>query len=170
VQLPLPPAEAADWVANLRYCASAGAVVHDIDSVGEVTEGGIHYWIGERDRRVLLEGLRQVARVYFAAGATAVVPGVHGVGVIRSVAEIERIPEIAPAHQIALYASHPMGTCAMGAEPSNSVVDPSGRVHGEDRVWVADASVFPTSLGVNPQVTVYAVGLTVGRQLAESLG
>jgi choline dehydrogenase-like flavoprotein len=56
----------------------------------------------------------------------------------------------------------------MGAIPSESVVDADGRVWGWDNLHVADASVFPTSLGVNPQVTVYAVGLTVGAAVADA--
>ena len=41
---------------------------------------------------------------------------------------------------------------------------------GWDNIFVADASVFPTSLGVNPQVTTMAIGLTIGEAVAESLG
>ena len=168
--LMLPPKEALEWVANLRFCAMAGAVVHDVDSVGEVKSTGIHYWLGKRDRETLIEGIRDVARVYFAAGATAVAPGVRGAGVIERVQDIERaLPLETPALDIGLYASHPMGTCRMGKDREHSVVDPDGRVWGTDRTWVADSSVFPTSLGVNPQVTVYAIGLTVGRNVAEVL-
>ena len=168
--LMLPPAEAVEWVANLRSCAMAGAVVHDRDSVGEVTSHGISYWLGQRDREVLIEGLRDVARVYFAAGAVAVAPGLRGAGVIERPEDIEAaLPLEASALNIGLYASHPMGTCRMGSSKADSVVDPDGRVWGTDSTWVADASVFPTSLGVNPQVTVYAIGLTVGRNVAEAL-
>jgi choline dehydrogenase-like flavoprotein len=69
-----------------------------------------------------------------------------------------------------LYASHPMSTCSMGDTPERSVIDPDGRVWGWDNLFVADASVFPTSLGVNPQVTTMAVGLTIGEAVAERLG
>ena len=65
-----------------------------------------------------------------------------------------------------LYASHPMGTCRMGAEPEHSVVDPLGRVWGWSNLRVADASIFPTSLGVNPQVTTMALGLMIGERIA----
>ncbi len=169
VSMNLPPRQAVEWTANLRHCAMAGAVVHDEDSVGEVTRAGLWYWLGDRDRRVLLEAMRTKARIYFAAGAKAVLPGIHGPGVIEREADIDRlITDDIPAHQVGMYASHPMGTCRMGDDPAVSVVDPDGRVHGTENVWVADASVFPTSLGVNPQVTVYAIGLTVGRNVAQA--
>jgi choline dehydrogenase-like flavoprotein len=148
---------------DLRHYASAGVVVHDEDSVGSVSGTGLVYNLGDLDRKRILAGLRMAARVFFAAGATEVVPGVQGAPVIHSIAAIDAaLPDDIPAHDIQLYASHPMGTCRMGARPDDSVVDPEGRVWGWRNLHVADASVFPTSLGVNPQVTVMALGLTIG--------
>jgi choline dehydrogenase-like flavoprotein len=74
-----------------------------------------------------------------------------------------------PASHLPVYASHPMGTCRMGGEAEHSVVDPHGRVWGWANLRVADASVFPTSLGVNPQVTTMAMGLLVGESIAGTL-
>lgn len=154
---------------DLRHYASAGVVVHDEDSVGRVGSSELVYWLGELDKRRLLAGVRDVARVYFAAGATEVIAGVHGVPVLRSVADIDRlIVDDVPAVELGLYASHPMGTCRMGADPERSVVDPQGKVWGMGNLYVADASVFPSSLGVNPQVTVMALGLTIGREIARA--
>ena len=68
-----------------------------------------------------------------------------------------------------LYASHPMGTARMGGRPEDSVVDPRGQVWGWDNLYVADASIFPTSLGVNPQVTTMAMGLWVGDAVAGAI-
>jgi choline dehydrogenase-like flavoprotein len=155
-----------EFMRDLRHYASAGVVVHDEDSVGSVTTGALLYDLGDLDRRRILAGLRMTARVYFAAGALDVIAGVHGSQVIHNVDEIDTVlNDDIPAHDIGLYASHPMGTCRMGADESRSVVDPDGRVWGWDNLHVADASVFPTSLGVNPQVTVMAMGLTIGKHL-----
>jgi choline dehydrogenase-like flavoprotein len=65
---------------------------------------------------------------------------------------------------------HPMGTCRMGADPATSVVDAEGRVWGCPGVYVADASVFPSSGGVGPSLTVAAHALRVGDALARDLG
>jgi choline dehydrogenase-like flavoprotein len=54
----------------------------------------------------------------------------------------------------------------MAARAADGVVDPYGRVFGWSNLRVADASVFPTSLGVNPQVTTMAMGLLVGHAIA----
>ncbi len=154
---------------DLRHYASGGVVIHDEDSVGHVGSNELVYWLGEHDKGRILAGLRQSARVYFAAGATEVIVGIHGAPVIHSPDEIDTaIRDDAAPIDLGLYASHPMGTCRMGADPRTTVVDPSGRVWGWDNLYVADASVFPTSLGVNPQVTVMALGLTIGREIARS--
>ncbi|MFZ5476270.1 MAG: GMC family oxidoreductase N-terminal domain-containing protein [Myxococcota bacterium] len=170
VSIPFGGDAALEVMRDLRHYASAGVVVHDEDSVGRVTAGALTYDLGDLDRRRVLAGLRMAARVYFAAGATAVVSGVHGAPVIRSVGEIDgALHDDIPAIDIGLYASHPMGTCRMGADPKGSVVDPEGRVWGWGNLHVADASVFPTSLGVNPQVTVMAMGITIGRLAARRI-
>ncbi len=52
---------------------------------------------------------------------------------------------------------HQAGTCRMGTDPVTSVVDPEGRVHGHDNLWVADASVHVTNGSVNPALTIMAL-------------
>ncbi len=169
LSIPLAGDELLGLMRDLRHYASAGVVVHDEDSKGAVTDTGLLYDLGELDRTRILAGLRMAARVFFAAGATEVVAGVHGVPIIRSVDAIDpALPDDIPAHDIGLYASHPMGTCRMGAREDDSVVSPEGRVWGWENLYVADASVFPTSLGVNPQVTVMALGLTIGGRVQVS--
>ena len=156
---------------DLKYMASAGVLVHDEDSEGRVqhTPAGpdLSYFLGDLDRQRLIAGLRQTARVYFAAGATEVFPGRLGLARIERESDIDAaLPmDISPA-ELMLYASHPMGTCRMGVDPATSVVDPHGKVWGWANLRIADASVFPTSLGVNPQVTTMAMGLMVGHSIA----
>lgn len=60
---------------------------------------------------------------------------------------------------------HPMGTCRMGADPETSVVDDSGAVRGCPGLYVADASVFPSSGGANPGLTVAALALRITRKM-----
>ena len=54
----------------------------------------------------------------------------------------------------------------MGLDPRTSVTDPEGRVHGQPRIYVADASVFPSSGGAGPALTVVANALRVADGLA----
>jgi choline dehydrogenase-like flavoprotein len=62
--------------------------------------------------------------------------------------------------------AHIMGGMRMGVDPSASVCDPSGRVHGLENVFVTDASVFVTSGSHNPTLTLMAVALRSARQFA----
>src|SRR5262249_54955533 len=56
---------------------------------------------------------------------------------------------------------HVMGTLRMGADPATSVTDPGGRFHDVDNLWACDGSVFPTSSGYNPTLTIIAVALRI---------
>jgi choline dehydrogenase len=56
----------------------------------------------------------------------------------------------------------------MGEDPRGSVVNSRGRVHGATGVYVIDGSVLPTSLGVNPQVTILAVSERNAEWIAEN--
>ncbi|EPX84541.1 Choline dehydrogenase [Rubellimicrobium thermophilum DSM 16684] len=56
---------------------------------------------------------------------------------------------------------HACGTARMGTRAADSVADAEGRVHGMANLWIADASAFPTSLGVNPSLTIAALALRV---------
>ena len=60
---------------------------------------------------------------------------------------------------------HIMGTCRMGADPATSVVNPDGRLWDVDNVLVADSSVFPTSAGYNPTLTLVSVAHRFARHL-----
>ena len=62
--------------------------------------------------------------------------------------------------------AHIMGTARMGNDPSSSVVDPWGRVHDLDNVYLADGSVFVSAGGFNPTLTIMALSLRMARHLA----
>jgi choline dehydrogenase-like flavoprotein len=56
-----------------------------------------------------------------------------------------------------IVSAHVMGGCGMGADPRTSVTDATGRHHQLENVTVADGSLFPTSIGANPQQSVYGI-------------
>lgn len=130
----------------------------------------IRYSITERDLAGLKAGMRAVTRVYFAAGARRVAPLVHPLRFYDSeadaIAAIERVR--GPTGLAHLHASHPHGTCRMGPRegPSAGVVDADGKVHGVSGLYVMDGSIFPSTLGVNPQITIMALTLALARRLA----
>lgn len=165
----------AEPLSNLRHLASCGCMVGD-ESEGEVRPGdngraSITYHVEDSDKRRMIRGLRVIAQAFFAAGALEVHPGLTGGGTAKSQSELERIcHEGLPVQDLSIYASHPMGTCRMGPDPKASVIGPDGQAHDVRNLYLADASVFPTSLGVNPQITVMSTAIVIARQLARSGG
>ena len=61
---------------------------------------------------------------------------------------------------------HIMGTAQMGGDPKRSVIDPNGEFHNIKGLFVADASVFPTPVGVNPQITIMALASRTAEYIA----
>jgi choline dehydrogenase-like flavoprotein len=112
-----------------------------------------------------------MAQVQFAAGAQTVMPmheNARGTDSWRDArAEIEGLPMRPLAARV--VTAHVMGGCAMGREPRTAVVDESGRHHQLANLSVHDASVFPTSLATNPQLSIYAICARLASDLAKSL-
>jgi choline dehydrogenase-like flavoprotein len=62
-------------------------------------------------------------------------------------------------------AFHPLGTARADADPSQGVVDAGLEVHGVEGLYVSDASAVPSSLGVNPQITIMALATRLAYRL-----
>jgi choline dehydrogenase-like flavoprotein len=69
-----------------------------------------------------------------------------------------------------LFGSHQMGTCRMGTDRRRSVTDVAGRLHEAGNVFVADSATFPTSLGVNPTLTIVANALRIASAIRTQIG
>lgn len=118
----------------------------------------VDYPIGPALREAFRTASVAMARIQFAAGARKVL-SLHNAPVeLASERDLERL-ERAPwgALEHAIFTAHQMGGCAMGADPERSVVDSTLRHHHIPNLFVVDGSVFPTSLGVNPSETIYAL-------------
>lgn len=61
--------------------------------------------------------------------------------------------------------AHTIGTCRMGYSPENSAVDPKGRSHEVQNLWLCDNSVFPSALAANPALTIMALSLRTAEAL-----
>ena len=164
--------EAKETMARSRYMASIGFLVSDT-SKGKVrvAPGGepvITYQMNDHDLKNVSAGMALVAEVLLAAGADEVstniaeLPAVYDAGGLEKLRRGKWRPDA-----LKLSAFHPMGTARMGMDPSSSVVDPAQRVHGVDGLMVADASVFPSCIGVNPQMTIMAFAARAADMLAE---
>jgi choline dehydrogenase-like flavoprotein len=112
------------------------------------------------DVRRARRAVRMLGETFLAAGATEVYPGVPGFDTVvrdrRRMAEFESVGPLT-ANAYAMSVTHLFGTASMGSDPAKSVVRPDFRHHAIDRLYVADSSVFPTNLGVNPQIAIMAL-------------
>ena len=126
------------------------------------------YGLTDDDSQRLIRGIARAAEVHFAAGAVEVYPNIGKVGVLRpgEIGKLESM-RLGPG-DLRLEAFHPMGTARIGpdSDGAGSVCRSDGSVRGTDRLYVADASLFPTSVGVNPMMTVIAFSKRVAAGLA----
>jgi choline dehydrogenase-like flavoprotein len=130
--------------------------------------GPVAWSMSASELDVMRAGMAKAAELYFAAGADTVYPSTYvdsslererfaGNGHIDSAAIRTAIERAAPRSQdLTLNSSHPQGGNPMSDRPDVGVVDSGFRVHETRNVYVCDASVFPTSIRINPQETIMA--------------
>jgi len=150
MSLPLSGKRHAAAMASYRNLAMFGLMVSDRSRGSVRALAGrpvIRYELVEEDVARFRTGLRRMEELFRAAGAREVYLGLPG-GVT---------PERARARDLKLMAFHPLGTARADARPGHGVVDGDLRLHGVQGVHVADGSVVPSSLGVNPQLTIMAL-------------
>jgi choline dehydrogenase-like flavoprotein len=102
--------------------------------------------------------MKTLCEMFLAAGATAVYPGILGLREsYHSMEDLHAFPHELYPSQVAMILSHLFGTTLMGPDAASAVCDPYGAVYGAQCLYVADSSLFPTNLGVNPQHTIMAM-------------
>ena len=155
------------------HVATFGFMVEDSGrgSVREVMgQPLIQYWLTEKDVAHIKRGMDVLAQVFFAAGAKAVHTGITGFDTLRSESDLAalRRARIRP-WDLDLTAYHPLGTARMGRDPSTSVVNPDHQVHDTEGLYVVDGAAVPSSLGVNPQITIMALATRAAEKIAARL-
>lgn len=156
------------------HVASFGFMVEDT-SRGSVSEIGgqpvIKYWLQEKDVAHIKRGLDVLAQIFFAAGAKRVHMPVAGFDVINGHDDLVKLRRATiRAWDLDLSAYHPLGTAAMGTDPARSVVGPDHEMHDCESLYVVDGAAVPTSLGVNPQITIMALATRAAEKIAAKLG
>ena len=141
-----------------------------------VDRGGkpvVHYRFTERVIESMVRATRASARIFFAAGALRVhAPSAEPP--ILDAGESDQIDTRIDARHfrtgtISISAAHLMGGCGMGRSAADSVTDAWGRLHGRPWLRVADASLFPDALEINPYLTIMALADRVAEAVREDL-
>ncbi len=145
-------------MSNYPRLAQFGLMVSD-SSRGHVRSVGsrtlIRYDLTDDDLARFRTGLARMRELFEAAGAREVyLPLPSGVA-----------PERARRRDLKLMAFHPLGTARADARASHGVLDGDLAVHGASGVYVADGSAVPSSLGVNPQMTIMALATRLAFKL-----
>lgn len=167
------------FMRQLPYIAAHIAITidgfHDDVVGGRVTVAPsgrpvLEYPIVERQWRAFADAQKLLARVGLAAGAHSVVTGHDPALVMKSEADIDKI-DAQPWEpcRVGIFSAHQMGGCAMSDDPKLGVVRSADlRHHDVENLHVIDGSVFPTSLGVNPQVSIYGLSRLAATRIAAS--
>ena len=146
---------------------SAGGVVRLADDGTPVLDYPQNDYLWDGVRRAMTA----MADIQFAAGANSVMP-VHGDGTIfgaageadTAIATFDLRPLVTP-----VMSAHVMGGCPLGPDPHRSAVDLAGRYHHLANLHVFDGSLFPTSIGANPQLSIYGIVAKLANGLVAAL-
>jgi len=160
---------------------SMGLCVNTIGSTNDGTvdhQGDVSFRVGASAMATIHESLASMVAIYLASGAVEVrlsglrstddSPGTFDPSWLGREADLRRrIEQIAPtAEHLALSSGHPQGGLRMNASPDLGAVDGDFRMHGAKNLWVADASVFPTTITINPQWLVSSLAWVAGDAIA----
>ena len=161
---------------NMRDYAhlTAIGVLVGTEPNGRVSRGllgrDLRYTPTRRDLDKVLRGLQLAGRVFFAAGADRVMPATFAYHEFRDADSLDALPRLVrDATDITLGSGHPQGGNMLSGRDDLGVVTQDFRVRGTDNVFVCDASVFPSSIGVNPQLTVMALARYAAPRIAAHL-
>jgi len=147
---------------NYNRMASVGILVGTESNASVHTTGltgrEIRFVPTDEDFRKLIEAMTLAGKIFLSAGAECVMPDTFAyykfnAGNIDTLSEKLKRPE-----DLALGTGHPQGGNVMSRNPEIGTVNDQMKVYGYENLYVADASVFPSSIGVNPQVTTMTMG------------
>jgi hypothetical protein len=131
----------------------------------------VTYSLTADDVRKARRAVRILGETMLAAGALEVYPGVPGFDdAVKDRARMERIETEGSlvASDYTMSMTHLFGTARMGSSPATSVVRPDFRHHHTEGLYVADSSVFPSNLGVNPQIAIMALAELCADRIASA--
>jgi choline dehydrogenase-like flavoprotein len=170
--MPYLGAESFAVMRDYNRMLAAGCLVEDTGS-GQVSldlfgEPLMRYDVNDRDFANMVRGVALTSEILFASGAREVLLPFDGLPSIQSADQIRTLYRAPiPKAEIECLTVHAMGTCRMGVEPLRSVVKPMGETWDVANLFIADASVFPGPVGVNPQITIMALATRTGRHLLD---
>ncbi|KAI8344519.1 hypothetical protein BC941DRAFT_11466 [Chlamydoabsidia padenii] len=171
-------------MAKFRHAVPLAVMASDRHSVNSVRGDGIHSTLAKLDETTLINGLIRAFRILAVTGAKELhhsqldiepfrfdndmVNGLEAVKDDKFNAWLDRVRQIGIPDTV--LSMHQMGTCRMGKNAQKSVTKVTGETWEVDNLYVGDASLFMTSSGVDPMLTVETLAYGVARNIISRLG
>ncbi|HET8756189.1 MAG TPA: GMC family oxidoreductase [Solirubrobacteraceae bacterium] len=151
-------------MSRYRHMACAGVLV-GTTTPGRVKAASngpeVEYAVSDADRASMRDGLKVAGRIWLQAGATRVMPATFAWQEYRTPQELAGIDgAVRETGDLLMSSAHPQG-----GNPIGTVVDADFRVNGFKNLYLCDASVFPSSVHVNPQLTVMGMAQYAARRI-----
>lgn len=159
-------------MAEYDHVVTAGVLVED-SSTGRVRarrgRAVATYALDDRDAAAIVRGVALLCEAMFAAGARRVMVPFEGFPDLLRAGDVARVRDArVPKASMELFTVHMMGTSAMGGDPARHVCDAFGKVRGAEGLYVSDASLFPSPVGVNPMETIMALATRNAERFLDS--
>jgi choline dehydrogenase-like flavoprotein len=130
------------------------SIAHIMSRLGD--QPIVTYRFDPADLSMIKTALRRTANLLFQAGAVELYMPIAGIEGVKSLSELDQKLDGTKPENLEIVTVHIMASCPMGSDPSNSVVNPDGKLWNMKNVLVTDASILPSSIGKNPQGTIMA--------------
>ncbi len=146
----------------LPHVAMFGGMIHD-EGGGTIRRGPgrepvVTYRMAKQDRGRVRDLVRTLGETYLLAGAKEIFPPILGLpGGLDADAFRSLDLDAIPLSRFEVTSQHPLGTARMGPDGKQAVVDEHGEAFDLEELYVVDGSIVPTSLGVNPQLSIMAL-------------
>jgi choline dehydrogenase-like flavoprotein len=129
------------------------------------------YDLSEADFERIKIGGAGLCELLFAAGARKIITPFKGLEELHSADDVKKIrTQPIPRKATEIVTVHIMGTARMGGSRAAAVTDGFGRVYDTDGLFVCDASLFPTAVGVNPAETIQTLSTRNAAHIIENRG
>ncbi len=146
-----------EWQHFFTYYAMTSGGRGRIRKLPFLADPVVQYKMSKDDLQLLAKAARDLCRLLLAAGAVDLHVSDRSISKISGIEQLINIPSVLSKSFAELMTIHVMGSCPMGEDRSICAVNSWGQLHGLERMYIADASIFPGALGANPQGTLMAL-------------